>query len=166
MHDRSDYPSYLMGSLLLPPRGIKDPESVGRSAQTFTVVSCQPSALEIAFADPDEDEGSFHPATATRFFLNPDSMFRIPPGNCYRLENHSRSVEAKLTWTIIRQNAPDTVVQEAGVTADGEGDDDESEEEEQEEGREEEEGDDNGRAASAARGRRRDEEEEDEDDSR
>jgi hypothetical protein len=165
MHDRSDYPSYLMGSLLLPPRGIKDPESVGRSAQTFTVVSCQPSALEIAFADPDEDEGSFHPATATRFFLNPDSMFRIPPGNCYRLENHSRSVEAKLTWTIIRQNAPDTVVQEAGGTAEGEGDDDESEEEEQEEGQEEE-GDDNGRAASAARGRRRDEEEEDEDDSR
>jgi hypothetical protein len=143
MHERPDYPSYLMGSLVLPPRGIKDPESVGRSAQTFTVVSCQPNALEIAFADPDEDEGSFDPATAARFFLCPDAMFRIPPGNCYRLENHSKKFDAKLTWTILRQNAPDGVVQEAGDN-DEEGSNDEEGEEDD---------DDGGRAASAARGR-------------
>jgi hypothetical protein len=115
MHDHSDYPSYLTGALVLPPGSIKDPESVGRSAQVFTVLSCQPDALEVAFSDPDEAEGSFNPVTATRFFLSPGRMFRIPPGNCYRLENRSTTIEAELTYTIIRMHAPDTVVEEAGM---------------------------------------------------
>jgi hypothetical protein len=115
MHDHSDYPSYLTGALVLPPCSIKDPDSVGRSAQVFTVLSCQPDALEVAFSDPDEAEGSFNPVTATRFFLSPGRMFRIPPGNCYRLENRSTTIEAELTYTIIRMHAPDTLVEEAGM---------------------------------------------------
>jgi centromere protein C len=91
-----------MGNLLLPPHGIKDPESVGACAQTFTVVSCQPKAVEVAFADPDEPDGELDEKTAQRFLLSPGDIFRIPPGNCYRLCNHSETVDAKFTWTIIR----------------------------------------------------------------
>jgi centromere protein C len=94
---------YIVGNLTLPPKGIKDAESVGYCAQVFTVVSCQTNALEVAFADPEEeDEGALHPATAQRFLLGPGDIFRIPPGNCYRLQNHSKEVDAFLTWTIIR----------------------------------------------------------------
>jgi centromere protein C len=100
--DNPTYPGYLMGNLMLPPRAIKDPECVGACAQTFTVVSCQPNALEVAYGDPDEDEGVLNPDTAQRFMVGPGDMFRIPPKNCYRLENHSRKKQCILTWTIIR----------------------------------------------------------------
>ena len=91
-----------MGNLILPPRGIKDPESVGSCAQTFTVVKNQPGSLEVAYGDADETDGTLIPETAQRFLLSSGDMFRIPPGNCYRLENHSKSTECYLTWTIIR----------------------------------------------------------------
>jgi len=35
-------------------------------------------------------------------FLNEGDMFRVPPGNCYHLENHSEETECVLAWTIIR----------------------------------------------------------------
>jgi len=91
-----------MGNLVLPPQGIKDAESVGSCAQTFTVVSCQDKSLEIAYGNPDDNNGEVLPETASRVLLNRGDMFRIPPGNCYRLENHSKEVESYLTWTIIR----------------------------------------------------------------
>jgi len=98
------YPGYLMGTLVLPPRATKHPESVGGCAQTFTVVSCQPKALEVLFADPDKLDGEFHQKTAQRFLLSSGDLFRVPPGNSYQIVNHSESVNAKLTWTIIRPN--------------------------------------------------------------
>jgi centromere protein C len=104
--DGSIYPGYIMGNLTLPPHGIKDPESVGVCSQTFTVCSCQPKAIEVAYGDPDEPDGELDPKTAQRFLLSPGDMFRIPPGNCYRLRNHSESVPATLTWTIIRAFDP------------------------------------------------------------
>lgn len=96
------YPGYIMGKLLLPKRGIKDAECVGSCAQTFTVVSGQPNSLELAFADPDSDNGKMNLSTAQRFLLDPGDVFRIPPGNCYRLQNHSKTTECVMTWTIIR----------------------------------------------------------------
>mmetsp|Transcript_48744 Transcript_48744/g.117940 ORF Transcript_48744/g.117940 Transcript_48744/m.117940 type:complete len:672 (+) Transcript_48744:332-2347(+) len=96
------YPGYLMGTLVLPPHAAKYPESVGGCAQTFTVVSCQPIALEVSFADPDELDGEFYEKTAQRFVLSSGDIFRVPPGNTYQIINHSKSVDAKLTWTIIR----------------------------------------------------------------
>lgn len=92
-----------MGNLTLPPKGIKDAESVGACAQTFTVVGGQPGAIEVAYADPEEEEnGVLKADTAIRFLLSPGDMFRIPPGNCYRLQNHSKTTECFMTWTIIR----------------------------------------------------------------
>jgi centromere protein C len=97
------YPGYIMGKLLLPAHGIKDAESVGSCAQTFTVISGQPDALELAFADPDNgDGGRMNASTARRFVLSPGDVFRIPPGNCYRLQNHSKTMECVMSWTIIR----------------------------------------------------------------
>lgn len=96
------YPGYIMGKLLLPKNGIKDAESVGSCAQTFTVLSGQPNSLELAFADPDSDNGKMNLETARRFLLGPGDVFRIPPGNCYRLQNHSKLKECIMTWTIIR----------------------------------------------------------------
>jgi centromere protein C len=93
---------YIMGSLVLPPTGIKDAESVGPCSQIFTVCACQPGALEVAFSNPDEHDGTLHPKTASRFLLNPHDVFRVPPENTYRLENHSTTKECFLTWVIIR----------------------------------------------------------------
>ena len=100
--DKDDYVGYIMGNLILQPKGIKDSESVGPCAQTFTVCHCQPKALEVAYGDPDEPDGELDIATAQRFLLGPGDMFRVPPGNCYRLENHSENTDCLLTWTIIR----------------------------------------------------------------
>jgi centromere protein C len=98
----SVYAGYIAGSLTLPSKGIKDAESVGACAHIFTVVSCQPNSLEVALANPDEEEGVLDPTTAQRFLLGPGDMFRIPPGNCYRIQNHSCDADTFLTWTIIR----------------------------------------------------------------
>jgi centromere protein C len=100
----SPFPGYLMGNLILPPKGIKDAESVGTCAQTFTCVYGQPGSIEVAYSDPDVRDGTLDPMTASRFFVKQGDMFRIPPGNCYRVENHSKEAEAYLTWTIIRPN--------------------------------------------------------------
>jgi centromere protein C len=101
-NDDDNYVGYIMGNLLLPPKGIKDSESVGPCAQTFTVCACQPKALEIAYGDPDNTGNELDPDSAQRFLLGPGDMFRVPPGNSYRLENHSTSTDCLLTWTIIR----------------------------------------------------------------
>ena len=106
--NNDDYVGYIMGNLLLPPKGIKDSESVGPCAQTFTVCRCQPKALEVAFGDPDQPDGELDVETAQRFLLSSGDMFRVPPGNSYRLENHSENTECLLTWTIIRPRAVPT----------------------------------------------------------
>ena len=105
-HD--DYVGYIMGNLLLPPKGIKDSESVGPCAQTFTVCCCQPKALEVAYGDPDQPDDELDAETAQRFLLGSGDMFRVPPGNTYRLENHSDTTECLLTWTIIRPRSVPT----------------------------------------------------------
>ena len=107
-----DMPSYITGCLTLPPKGIKDPESSGECAQVFTVVSGQPGAVEVAFGMEEqetEDERSQAPAVldpdqAQRFLLSPKDQFRVPPGNVYRIHNHSKTHEAYLTWVIVRGN--------------------------------------------------------------
>lgn len=99
----SMHAGYVMGKLVLPPKGIKDAEGVGPSAQLFTVVHGQPGAIEVAFADPEEaPDGMLTPETATRYLLGPGDMFRVPPSNCYRLQNHSKTTDCLFTWTIIR----------------------------------------------------------------
>ena len=103
-----DYVGYIMGNLILPPKGIKDSESVGPCAQTFTVCRAQPKAVEVAFGDPDQPDGELDAETAQRFLLGPGDMFRVPPGNSYRLENHSEGTECLLTWTIIRPTSGPT----------------------------------------------------------
>jgi centromere protein C len=106
--DNDDYVGYIMGNLLLPPKGIKDSESVGPCSQTFTVCHSQPKAVEVAFGDPDQPDGELDTETAQRFLLGPGDMFRVPPGNSYRLENHSDVSECLLTWTIIRPRSAPT----------------------------------------------------------
>ncbi|VEU37007.1 unnamed protein product [Pseudo-nitzschia multistriata] len=103
--DSDDYVGYIMGNLTLPPGGIKDSESVGPCAQTFTVVRCQLKAFEVAYGDPDLPDGELDAESAQRFLLGPGDMFRVPPGNSYRLENHSEHTDCLLTWTIIRPRA-------------------------------------------------------------
>ena len=93
-----------MGHLALPPKSIKDYESVGLCAQTFTVCHCQPNSLEVSIADPENPE-KYDDDTAQRFLLGPGDMFRIPQNNTYQLKNHSKTVEALLTWNIIRPHS-------------------------------------------------------------
>ena len=60
--DNDDYVGYIMGNLVLPPKGIKDSESVGPCAQTFTVCHCQSKAVEVAYGDPDGPDGELDPS--------------------------------------------------------------------------------------------------------
>jgi centromere protein C len=99
-NDINNSPGYIMGNLLLPPKCIKDAESVGKCTQTFTVCHCQPGTMEVAYGDPNLPEGILQLESAQRFYLSPGDLFQIPPGNCYRLENHSSTSECLLTWTI------------------------------------------------------------------
>ena len=107
------YVGYIMGNLYLPPRGIKDAESVGPCSQTFTVCTGQKKAIEVAFADPDGPEGILDDNSAQRFMLGPGDLFRVPPGNTYRLQNHSKTKPCVLTWTIIRPRMLQPVAQES-----------------------------------------------------
>lgn len=101
--DQDDlFPGYIAGNVVLPPRGIKDAEGVGLCSQVFNVGDCQPGSVEFALADPASQDGEFDPKTAQRYLLSKGDMFQIPPGNVYRIENHSKTDEARLFWTIIK----------------------------------------------------------------
>ena len=92
------FPGYIVGSLVLPPKGIKDEESVRLCSQVFTVVRCQAKALEVAYFDEDDNP-------MEHFLLSKGDNVLVPPENKYRLQNHSKTTEALLSWTIIRNNA-------------------------------------------------------------
>ena len=96
---------YIMGNLTMPPKSVKDAEAVGLCAQTFTVVSAQRGSVELTFSKPGEPDHVVDPKTASRFLLGPGDMFRVPPGNSYRIQNHSKDTKCHLTWTIIRPMA-------------------------------------------------------------
>lgn len=100
-----NYVGYIMGHLTLPPKGVKDYEPVGLCAQTFTVCLGQPGSLEVSIADPDTLENKSYDEAAQRFLLSPGDMFRIPQNNVYQLQNHSKSNDCLLTWTIIRPHS-------------------------------------------------------------
>jgi len=95
-------PGWIAGNLVLPPRAIKDAEGVGLCSQVFNVGDCQPQSLEFSIADPEKNDGIFDVQTAQRFLLSKGDMFHVPAGNIYRIENHSRTKECALFWTIIR----------------------------------------------------------------
>ena len=97
-------PGYIVGSLLLPPKGIKDAEAVGSSDQVFTVVKGQAKSIEVAYADPDNDNETWDPEAAQRFLLSVGDTFLVPPGNAYRLQNHSKTSDCLLSWLIIHHN--------------------------------------------------------------
>jgi len=99
-------PGWIGGNLSLPPRGIKDAEGVGLCSQVFNIGDSQPDSLEISIADPEENDGKYDASTAQRYLLSKGDMFYIPAGNIYRIENHSRTVDCTLYWTIIRPVRP------------------------------------------------------------
>lgn len=107
--EHGNYVGYIMGNLKLPPRAIKDAESVGPCSQAFTVCTGQKGALEVAFSDLPG--GVLEEDSAQRFLLSPGDLFRVPPGNTYRLQNHSTKTSCTLTWIIIRpRNLPEVEV--------------------------------------------------------
>ncbi len=91
---------WISGFVELPPQAIKDAEGVGECAQVFFISECQDGALELGIADPKEPE--WHDETAQRQLLNKGDTFFVPPGNIYRLENHSQSTACTIFWTIVK----------------------------------------------------------------
>jgi hypothetical protein len=83
--DNDLFPGYISGNIVLPPRGIKDPEGVGLCSQVFNVGDCQPNSLEFALADPSGQYGKFDPKTAQRFLLSKGDMFQIRLAMCIGL---------------------------------------------------------------------------------
>ena len=97
------FPSFISGQLSLPPRAVKDSEGVAMCCQVFNIGNCQDgSPIEFSLADPEEDGGRFELDTAQRTLLGKGDIFYVPPGNIYRLENHSKTTQAELYWTIIK----------------------------------------------------------------
>jgi hypothetical protein len=84
----------------LAPQAIKDAENVGKHMQFFSVSRCQPRGLELAIAHPDSTV--YESKSAQHVLLREGDIFYVPPGNTYRLENHSSQVKARLFWTIVR----------------------------------------------------------------
>ena len=98
-------PSFISGTLILPPKAIKDAESVLSNVQEFTVCDCQPNALEVAYADPREEDNMITDESAEHFLLKQFDKFHVPAGNAYRLVNHSKTKHAVISWTIVRNTA-------------------------------------------------------------
>jgi hypothetical protein len=97
------FTGYTMGTLLIPPGGIKDAESIGMNASTFTVVSAQPDSLQVAYCDPAEvKKNKYDPEKATHFLVGPGDIFHVPHMNAYRLQNHSQDQDCVVTWTVIK----------------------------------------------------------------
>ena len=93
-------PLLTAGFIDLPPDAIKDAEGVGRFTQVFFVSDCQDGALELGLANPSQEE--WMDRTAQRVLLKKGDCFYVPPGNIYRLENHSSVKSSKLNWVIIK----------------------------------------------------------------
>mmetsp|Transcript_23386 Transcript_23386/g.38962 ORF Transcript_23386/g.38962 Transcript_23386/m.38962 type:complete len:829 (+) Transcript_23386:30-2516(+) len=91
---------WISGFVDLPPEAIKDAEGVGKYAQVFFVSDCQDGAVELGIAHPNVDVWDNH--TAQRLLLRKGDSFFVPPGNIYRLENHSSAKSCMLFWTIIK----------------------------------------------------------------
>lgn len=91
---------WISGVLLLLPMSVKDEEGVGECAQVFHIGRCQKDSVEVAIADPSNEE--WRADLAQRVLLNEGDSFRVPPGNIYRLENHSTSTSCAIYWTIIK----------------------------------------------------------------
>ena len=92
-------PTWVTGSVSLPPGAIKDAEGVGKYLQVFFVSQGALQGLEVGFAHPQTDE--WVEDTAQRLLLSPGDSFYVPPGNIYRLENHSIDITAVLYWMIV-----------------------------------------------------------------
>jgi len=92
--------SWLAGFLELPPGAIKDAENVQSYTQVFFVSSGQRESLELGIADPRETDWT--DSLAQRVLLGPGDSFFIPPGNIYRLENHSEDRKCVINWVIIK----------------------------------------------------------------
>ncbi len=82
----------------MPPEASKDAEGVGKYAQVFFISEGQSQSLEFGLADPSNDVWS--ESSAQRVLLGPGDSFYVPPGNIYRLENHSRNSSCKLYYLI------------------------------------------------------------------
>jgi Mif2/CENP-C like len=85
-----------VGSLFLPPKGIKDVERVGLCTIVFTVVNGQSKSIELAFIFQHQ-----HDTTTERFLLSSGDVFLVPQENTYRVQNHSTTTECHLTWVTI-----------------------------------------------------------------
>lgn len=90
---------WIAGYLDLPPQAIKDAELVGRYAQVFFVGEGQPGSLEFGLSDPAFED--WDDRKAQRVILSPGDSFYVPPGNIYRLENHSLAKTCKIFFVVI-----------------------------------------------------------------
>ena len=91
---------WISGYVELPAGAIKDAEGVGDCAQVFFISDCQDNAIELGISDPSEAD--WNSKTAQRQLLKKGDSFYVPPGNLYRLENHSIDCSCFIFWTIVK----------------------------------------------------------------
>jgi len=91
---------WISGFVVLPAGAIKDAEGVGECSQVFFISDCQDESIELGIADPKEEE--WNDEKAQRLVLSKGDSFFVPPGNIYRLENHSTVKDCTIFWTIVQ----------------------------------------------------------------
>jgi len=106
---------WISGYVELPAGAIKDAEGVGECAQVFFISECQDGAIELGISDPAEME--WRDETAQRQLLKKGDSFYVPPGNIYRLENHSANQSCFIFWTIVKPLTPAAPAVEAAAAA-------------------------------------------------
>lgn len=105
-YDGSLLPEFVTGSIVLPPGAIKDIEDTGMSCHLFTVGDCQPDSLEYSLGSPNSTDHrkQFDKKEVQRFMLSKNDQTLTPPGNSFKLKNHSLTNTATLYCTIIKVN--------------------------------------------------------------
>jgi mannose-6-phosphate isomerase-like protein (cupin superfamily) len=84
-----DTPTFITGSVSVPPLCQKDEESTQHCLQIFCVVACQPKSLHVSVADK-------------QFVLSPGDHFFVPHNTIYRLRNFSSTTGATIAFTVLK----------------------------------------------------------------
>lgn len=89
-----DTPTFVTGTVSVPPLCQKDEECTQHCLQIFCVIACQPKGLHVTVAD-------------AQFVLSPGDHFFVPHNTVYRVRNFSAATAATIAFTLLKPTAED-----------------------------------------------------------
>ena len=100
-----------MGSMIVPANATRlSGDDELPDSLLFTVVDAQRNSIDLAIGVPGTTSTCLlSPKSNKCFRLNKGDTFRVPPGNCYRIENHVKKAQCELSWVLIITTVDKTV---------------------------------------------------------